>query len=282
MTPRLFLLLNLALAFYNVGTIWAHEVDIFRSWKLVSAGDFHRVQAVHWRKLPYWVLAPAGVALLGAFAMLRYQVADSPPALVWCAVACQVATLALTVILWGRWQAKLARDDAGPNSQYLARILSTHWLRTSLVTIYAVVLLGWTVDAMALPSILAPTREVDKIGLDTRAQTFQIAGRVVGASGKHAVYVALWRADGFLERPVDGVRFEPGKPPAFRFVVPKGAWALSAFEDMNDNGELDMGAFGPKEPSGFWRRFTAWHRPKFDEVATQVDRDIKDADIELR
>ena len=33
MNTTTFLVLNLALAFYNVGTIWAHEVDIFRSWK---------------------------------------------------------------------------------------------------------------------------------------------------------------------------------------------------------------------------------------------------------
>jgi len=55
--PKVFLLLNVALAFYLVGAIWAMEVDIFRSWKLVGATDFPTVQAVHWRKLPYWVFA---------------------------------------------------------------------------------------------------------------------------------------------------------------------------------------------------------------------------------
>jgi hypothetical protein len=45
--PGTFLLLNLALAFYNVGTIWAHEIDIFRSWKLVNESDFHSIQSVH-------------------------------------------------------------------------------------------------------------------------------------------------------------------------------------------------------------------------------------------
>jgi hypothetical protein len=30
---------NLALAFYNVGTIWAHEIDTFRSWKLRAAQE---------------------------------------------------------------------------------------------------------------------------------------------------------------------------------------------------------------------------------------------------
>ena len=49
--PGDLLLLNLALAFYNVGTIWAHEVDIFRLWKLVGPDAFQQVQRVHWRKL---------------------------------------------------------------------------------------------------------------------------------------------------------------------------------------------------------------------------------------
>jgi hypothetical protein len=35
-----FLLLNLALGFYNVGTIWAHELDIFRAWKLIDPKNF--------------------------------------------------------------------------------------------------------------------------------------------------------------------------------------------------------------------------------------------------
>src|SRR5260370_14327787 len=41
MNSRTVLLLNLALAFYNIGTIWAREVDIFRSWKLASTVVLH-------------------------------------------------------------------------------------------------------------------------------------------------------------------------------------------------------------------------------------------------
>ena len=39
MTSAAFLLLNLVLAFYNVGTIWAHKVDIFRTWKLIDTKE---------------------------------------------------------------------------------------------------------------------------------------------------------------------------------------------------------------------------------------------------
>ncbi|HLK90481.1 MAG TPA: DUF2141 domain-containing protein [Polyangia bacterium] len=109
-----------------------------------------------------------------------------------------------------------------------------------------------------------------------------LSGHVRGASGTHAVYVALWRREGFLERPERQLRFAPGAAPDFRFDVPSGTWALSAFEDRNDNGVLDMGHFGPKEPSGFWRPFTAWRRPKFEDVAAPVTRDTRDADITLK
>jgi len=42
------MLLNLASALYNVGTICAHEVDIFRSWKLIDPKNFPAVQSWHW------------------------------------------------------------------------------------------------------------------------------------------------------------------------------------------------------------------------------------------
>jgi hypothetical protein len=113
-------------------------------------------------------------------------------------------------------------------------------------------------------------------------ETFKLSGRVLGSSGKNVVYVALWQADGFLKRPVQQVRTEPGPAPVFQFEVPAGRWAVSAFEDRNGNGTLDMGWFGPKEPSGFWRAFTGWHKPRFDEVASIIERDIPKADITLK
>ena len=109
-----------------------------------------------------------------------------------------------------------------------------------------------------------------------------LSGTVVGVSGKHQVYVALWRREGFLEHPAGQVRLEPGAPLRFRFEVSPGSWALSAFEDRNGNGTLDMGLFGPTEPSGFWRRFTGWRKPRFDDVAALVDRDTPNADIAIQ
>lgn len=108
-----------------------------------------------------------------------------------------------------------------------------------------------------------------------------ISGRVTGASGKYAVYVALWDAAGFLSRPLQQVRIAPGADPAFQFRVPPGDYALSAFEDKNGNGVLDIGAFGPKEPSGFWRAFHAWRKPRFADVSYRYDQSASGIQIRL-
>ena len=114
------------------------------------------------------------------------------------------------------------------------------------------------------------------------SETFKLSGRVVGASGKNAIYVALWQADGFLGRPAQTRRIGPGEEPVFHFDVPAGRWAISAFEDRNGNGTLDMGSFGPEEPSGFWRPFSAPRKPEFGDVDTLINRDIANANVTLK
>lgn len=141
-----FLLLNLALAFYLVGAIWAHEVDIFRNWRVLDPENFLRVQTVHWKKLPYWIFAPLGLALAGSTALIWVHPAGSPAWAIWGNLGCQLLSHLLTAIFWGPWQAKLSKDDAGGKSQYLTRILKTHWIRTLLINAYAVILLVWTIQ----------------------------------------------------------------------------------------------------------------------------------------
>ena len=142
MTPLIFLVLNLALGFYNVGTIWAMEIDIFRSWKLVET-DFHTVQEVHWKKLPYWIFAPVGLAFVGSIMLFWYHPEGSPTWAIWGTFLFQALSLMLTAILWGQWQAKLSRDPLGSKSSYLAKILKTHWIRTLLINAYAFTVLAW-------------------------------------------------------------------------------------------------------------------------------------------
>ena len=140
------LLLALALAFYNVGTIWAHEVDIFRSWQYVGA-QFLEIQTAHWRKLPYWIFAPVGVAFAMSIALFWYHPLRTPMWSIEAFFAAQLLSLILTAVMWGPWQAKLSKDPSGPQSVYLRRILRTHWIRTALITIAGLAVLAAAISA---------------------------------------------------------------------------------------------------------------------------------------
>ncbi len=145
MNGNLLLLINLVLSFYLVGAIWAIEVDIFRSWKLVDPKDFSRVQSVHWHKLPYWVFSPLALALVGSIALIWCHPIVAPSWAVWGNLVAQLASHFLTGIFWGPWQAKLSKDSSGPDSPYLAKILATHWMRTLLINAYGFLLLAWAI-----------------------------------------------------------------------------------------------------------------------------------------
>ncbi len=143
MSPVTFLTINLAIGFYNVGTIWANEVDIFRSWKLINKNDFLRVQKVHWKKLPYWVIIPWALEIIGSTTLIWYHPAGSPLWAIFGGAICLWLSLILTLSMWGPWQGKLSRDLLGSESPYLAKILKTHWIRVILINLYALILLAW-------------------------------------------------------------------------------------------------------------------------------------------
>jgi hypothetical protein len=110
-----------------------------------NSQNFHEIQRVHWRKLPYWIFAPVGLALFSGSLLIWYHPANSPLWTIGGALVCQVLSILLTAIFWGRWQAKVAKDARGSQSPYLALILKTHWIRTSLISAYAMLLFSCSV-----------------------------------------------------------------------------------------------------------------------------------------
>ncbi len=148
MSKEIFLIINLVVAFYNIGTIWAHEIDIFRSWKLLDPVTFHKVQTVHWRKLPYWIFVPAGLSLIGSFVLFWYHPDKISRWEIWIAFIFQISPHLLTAIFWGQWQAKLSKDKLGSKSRYLDKIIKSHWIRTALINAYGIALLYLTIQTL--------------------------------------------------------------------------------------------------------------------------------------
>jgi hypothetical protein len=143
----IFLLANVALAFAIAGFVWAHQVEIFRSWRLIDAKSFRAVHAAHWHTLPTWVV-PIGLGLAGSIALIWYHPAGTPAWAIWASVLCQILTQILTLFFWGRWQTQLRSDSNGPDSPVLDRLIRTHWLRAILISAYAAILFVWTVTLL--------------------------------------------------------------------------------------------------------------------------------------
>jgi len=61
------------------------------------------------------------------------------------------------------------------------------------------------------------------------------------------------------------------------FKLPPGDYAVSVYQDVNGNGEMDKGFFGaPSEPYAFSRNYKPVFRaPKFDEVKINLNGDRK-------
>jgi hypothetical protein len=142
-----FLLANVALAFAVAGFVWAHQVEVFRSWRLIDAKSFRAVHDAHWRALAVWVV-PIGLGLAGSIALIWYHPAGTPAWAIRAAVLCQVVTQVLTLLFWGRWQAQLRVESNGPDSPVLARLVRTHWMRAVLVSAYAAILIVWMMSAL--------------------------------------------------------------------------------------------------------------------------------------
>lgn len=74
------------------------------------------------------------------------------------------------------------------------------------------------------------------------------------------------------------------KKVSFEFEnVPAGTYAIQCFQDINGNGELDMGNFGPKEPWGMYRpKRPKLRSPRFKEIKFDVKKDITDIQFEVK
>lgn len=66
--------------------------------------------------------------------------------------------------------------------------------------------------------------------------------------------------------------------------VPPGRYSISCFQDVNDNGKIDLSFIGiPKEPYGFSNNVMGkFGPPSFDQMAFEVGESNREVEIRLR
>lgn len=66
------------------------------------------------------------------------------------------------------------------------------------------------------------------------------------------------------------------------FQVPYGKYAITIYQDLNDNGEADMNFLEiPKEPVGFGNNYKPFGEPKFDSCAIEFKSKSQPEPIKL-
>ena len=66
------------------------------------------------------------------------------------------------------------------------------------------------------------------------------------------------------------------------FELPYGSYAVSVFQDVDGNNELDTNFMGiPKEPIAFGNNYKPFGKPKFKDAALNFDKDYKIQTLKL-
>ena len=66
------------------------------------------------------------------------------------------------------------------------------------------------------------------------------------------------------------------------FKVPYGNYAITIYQDLNDNGEADMNFLGiPKELVGFGNNYKPFGEPKFESCSVEFKATSKPQEIKL-
>lgn len=127
-----------ALAWYHVGFVWLVQVVAWPLFAYVGRNEFDSYHQAWWRGIRYILFVPSALVFLGGLYLLFVPPAGVPEWLLGLAFGMYLLMYVLTAAWWGPQQAKLA-DTASPRFRLIIR---THWLRTALVSGYALCFLA--------------------------------------------------------------------------------------------------------------------------------------------
>lgn len=139
MTPGDWILVfTFALAWYHVGFVWLVQVVAWPLFAYVGTNEFETYHQAWWKGIRYVLFVPSGLAFAGGILLLFIRPAAVPEWIFVVALSLYVLTYVLTAVWYGPQQAQL--HDTKSARFHL--INDTHWIRTALVSAYAVCLLA--------------------------------------------------------------------------------------------------------------------------------------------
>ncbi len=123
----------------------------------------------------------------------------------------------------------------------------------------------------------------------TADTTFIISGTITNFQPGKTIYLALYPTEeDFNNRNCyRKAIFESDKLPpdtadySFTEVAP-GEYIIACYQDVNSDGKINMGLFGPKEPYRIYKPNYGFFGPKFKKCKFKVTGDIDTAHIVLK
>lgn len=107
---------------------------------------------------------------------------------------------------------------------------------------------------------------------------------VEGVNGaKGTIYFAVFEKEGFLDKPIKVAKSTPEQAAAILPNLKAGSYAISIYQDANDNGKLDRNMVGaPREPYGFSNdAMGMMGPPSFEAAAVKLGTENQSITIKL-
>jgi hypothetical protein len=133
-----------ALAWYHVGFVWLVQVVAWPLFAYVGPNEFPAYHQAWWRGIRYVLFIPTGLVFAGGLALLFVRPSGVPAWLLILAFGLNLVMWILTAGWWGPQQSRLT----DPRSPRVGLINRTHWLRTALVSGYALAWLAALVSGL--------------------------------------------------------------------------------------------------------------------------------------
>lgn len=144
--------------------------------------------------------------------------------------------------------------------------------------------------ALTVASLLLHFRVITAAALPViqplvQADSFHIFGTIDIKEAKGTLYLTVVDLDHF-DIPQSGldtlILKVKSKRIQYRFVnIPKGTYGIRCFQDLNGNGLLDRGLFGPSEPWALSWREKKKFPPKFKDISFDLHED-KEMNLTLK